>query len=126
MTDEPMNDVEKVALNDRPVLFQRRDRVRSHVVIRKQFLPAQSTAIALGFPISRAGVKIQLQGAHRGDLDNLAGSVLDALVSSGILLDDRITCVPWLTVEYQVKKQQGCWVELLSTVWTPHEREDTP
>jgi hypothetical protein len=28
-------------------------------------------------------------------------------VSSGILLDDRITCVPWLTVEYQVKKTTG-------------------
>jgi Holliday junction resolvase RusA-like endonuclease len=65
-------------------------------------------------PIPRAAVKVQLQGAHRGDLDNLAGAVLDALVFGGILLDDRISCVPRLSVEHQSKGQQGCWVELVS------------
>lgn len=49
-------------------------------------------------PIDRARVEIALRGAHRGDLDNLAGSILDALVQSSVLLDDRLTVVPWLCV----------------------------
>lgn len=64
-------------------------------------------------PIKRAAVQILLQGSHRGDADNLAGSCLDALVSAGILFDDQLNCVPRLIVEHEPKGDRGCWVEVL-------------
>lgn len=63
-------------------------------------------------PISKAEVRIILQGKHRGDLDNLAGSCLDALVASGVLLDDRIGCVPSLVILHEPKAERGCRVEI--------------
>lgn len=63
-------------------------------------------------PIPYAELRITLQGKHRGDLDNLAGSCLDALVSAGVLLDDRLSCVPRLIVEHEPKGSCGCWVEV--------------
>ena len=63
-------------------------------------------------PIQRAEVQIKLQGKHRGDLDNISGSCLDSLVSAGILADDRISCVPRLVVEHQLKGDHGVWIEV--------------
>lgn len=71
--------------------------------------PGQRAAL----PIKMAEVRILLQGKHRGDLDNLAGSVLDSLVSGNVLLDDRLSCVPRLIVEHQPKGSTGCWVEVI-------------
>lgn len=51
-------------------------------------------------PIARAAVKVQVQGKHRGDLDNLAGAILDTLVAAGVLKDDRLACVPELHVSH--------------------------
>ena len=48
-----------------------------------QSLPAQ--------PMTRAEVAILIGGKQTGDLDNIAGAILDALVQAGVLLDDRIS-----------------------------------
>lgn len=63
-------------------------------------------------PLHRASVQIQLVGKHRGDLDNVAGSVLDTLVSSGVLLDDRLSCVSRLVIEHEPSGDRGVWVEV--------------
>lgn len=63
-------------------------------------------------PIKQAEVRIALQGKHRGDIDNLAGSCLDALVASGVLADDRLLCVPHLVVSHQPEGDSGVWVEV--------------
>jgi len=65
----------------------------------------------LQYPIR---VKITLQGKHRGDIDNLSGSCLDALVKSGILKDDRLSCLGQLEARHEPKGETGCWVEIES------------
>lgn len=57
---------------------------------------------------SLSGVLIALTGKHsrRGDLDNIAGSVLDALVQAGILANDNLVVVPKLSIELQYNKKQ--------------------
>ncbi|MCS7032322.1 MAG: RusA family crossover junction endodeoxyribonuclease, partial [Gloeomargarita sp. SKYG116] len=42
------------------------------------------------FPIEQATIRIELHGQCRGDPDNLAGAILDALVAAGVLADDRL------------------------------------
>lgn len=62
--------------------------------------------------IAKASVDIVILGSVRGDLDNLAGAVLDALVQAGILQDDRLSCVPKLSIEHQKAKQKSVQVRL--------------
>ncbi|MFB6276219.1 MAG: RusA family crossover junction endodeoxyribonuclease [Halothece sp.] len=52
-------------------------------------------------PLEEVSVSITLSGKHsrRGDLDNLAGSILDALVASQIIRDDNLKCVSGLSVQ---------------------------
>ena len=64
-------------------------------------------------PIARAEISIELFGGHRGDLDNLAGSVLDALVQSGILLDDRLSVVSKLSIAHQAAKIPSCAIDVV-------------
>jgi Holliday junction resolvase RusA-like endonuclease len=64
-------------------------------------------------PIAKAEVSIDLFGSHRGDLDNIAGAVLDSLVQSGILLDDSIGVVSKLTVSHHPNKVSICSVLIL-------------
>ncbi len=64
-------------------------------------------------PIQRASVSIHLAGAHRGDLDNIAGSVLDVLVEVNVLVDDRLSCVSRLVIEHEPKGERGVWVEVI-------------
>ena len=64
-------------------------------------------------PISKAEVSIDLFGSHRGDLDNLAGSVLDSLVVAGILLDDRLSVVSKLSIAHYPNKIASCSVLIL-------------
>lgn len=59
-----------------------------------------------------ASVAIKIIGSVRGDLDNLAGSVLDALVQADILEDDRISCVPALSVIHEPGKAKMVLIEL--------------
>ena len=63
-------------------------------------------------PMARAEVSIGIGGKQRGDLDNIAGAILDALVQSHILLDDRISVVSKLTVEHFPKLPPGANIEL--------------
>lgn len=63
-------------------------------------------------PLTKAEVLIAIGGKQRGDLDNIAGAVLDALVQAGILLDDRISVVSKLTVEHFPKLPPGANIEL--------------
>lgn len=55
----------------------------------------------LDLPLTTAKVEVLLSGKHRGDLDNLAGSILDVLVEAGVLVDDRVNCVQSLLVTYK-------------------------
>ena len=60
--------------------------------------------LEVDLPIKRAAISISFCGKHRtnSDLDNLAGACLDALTlnGAGVLQDDRLSCIPKLTIEY--------------------------
>lgn len=58
-------------------------------------------------------VEIALTGiSHRGDLDNLAGAVLDALVEASVLTDDRLSCVPKLVVTHTPNGKCGASIAI--------------
>lgn len=60
----------------------------------------------IGCPtIDKAIIEIRFLGSHRGDLDNLCGSCLDALKSAKVIKDDRLSCVPKLIVEHIANKR---------------------
>ncbi len=77
---------------------------RAHLPPRYRDWKAQAIAQILaqyeGPPIARAAIEIKFYGPLRGDLDNLAGAVLDALVPGGVLKDDRLSCLPSLRIEH--------------------------
>ena len=77
-----------------------------------EILATLSPSDRAALPIHRAEVSIHLVGRHRGDADNLAGSCLDALVSTGVLLDDRLSCVSRLVISHEPKGVRGVWVEV--------------
>ncbi len=60
--------------------------------------------LEVNLPIKKAAISISFCGKHRtnSDLDNLAGACLDALTlnGAGVLEDDRLSCIPKLTIEY--------------------------
>jgi Holliday junction resolvase RusA-like endonuclease len=60
-----------------------------------------------GETLQQAAVAIVLTGKHprRGDLDNLSGSILDALVQAGILRDDNMTVVSSLSIRLEWDKK---------------------
>lgn len=69
------------------------------------------------FPIRRAAVTIRLFGNHRtnSDIDNLAGACLDALTwqGAGVLMDDRLSCLPQLRVEFIPDlPKTGVWIDI--------------
>jgi Holliday junction resolvase RusA-like endonuclease len=73
--------------------------------------------LAISLPIPRANISLIFMGNHRknADLDNLAGACLDALTlnGAGVILDDRVTCVPKLTVEYEPNaKKTGVLIKI--------------
>lgn len=54
-----------------------------------------------GEPIAvPVAIEITLTGKHsrRGDADNIAGAILDAMVQAGILIDDNLTRIPSLSI----------------------------
>jgi Holliday junction resolvase RusA-like endonuclease len=63
-------------------------------------------------PLKSASIGIQFFGNHQGDLDNLAGSVLDALVEAKIILDDRLTVVNQLSISYIPFKETFCEIAI--------------
>jgi Holliday junction resolvase RusA-like endonuclease len=63
-------------------------------------------AMVEGFsPMSKVHLAVMIQGASRGDLDNLAGAIMDALVQAGILKDDSVSCVRSLSIQHQPSKK---------------------
>jgi Holliday junction resolvase RusA-like endonuclease len=65
-----------------------------------------------GLPIQQASVEITLMGNHRGDTDNLAGALLDCLVSAGILKGDRLACVPRLSINHFPSKENSTQIDI--------------
>lgn len=61
-------------------------------------------------PLTTAQVEVSLTGKHRGDLDNIVGSILDVLVEAGVLVDDRVNCVRGLIATYKSVGQCGARV----------------
>ncbi len=73
--------------------------------------------LEVNFPIQKAAISINFCGQHRtnSDLDNLAGACLDALTlnGAGVLQDDRLSCIPKLTIEYiPHTKETGVWISI--------------
>lgn len=64
-------------------------------------------------PHSRVLVKIILVGKHRGDLDNLSGAILDALVQAGVIVDDSVMHIPALSVRYLPDAKQQAHARIL-------------
>ncbi|MEO1391186.1 MAG: RusA family crossover junction endodeoxyribonuclease [Cyanobacteria bacterium J06634_6] len=60
-----------------------------------------------GNPLEYAEVTISLSGKHnrQGDADNVAGSILDALVQARVLVDDNMKRVPSLTIALDWQKK---------------------
>ncbi len=63
-------------------------------------------------PLPRAMVKVQVRGKHRGDLDNILGSCLDALVSAKVLLDDRLSVVSRLEIWHNPNGETGALIKV--------------
>lgn len=69
------------------------------------------------FPLEKAAISLRFFGNHRtnSDIDNLAGACLDALTlnGAGILKDDRLSCLPQLSVEFVPgTPETGVWIEI--------------
>lgn len=63
-------------------------------------------------PLARANVEIALTGKHQGDLDNLAGGILDALVEAQVITDDRLSCLPKLLITHSPIGECGALVKV--------------
>ena len=65
-------------------------------------------------------VAIELTGKHsrRGDADNIAGALLDAMVQGGLLVNDNLTVVPKLsiTLSYDKKEPPRCSIAIFTTL----------
>jgi Holliday junction resolvase RusA-like endonuclease len=110
-----------------PVIFELRGgivpKARARVTRRGTFMPKsyqtwkdgaiaelrmQSSHLRDRLPLEGVGIDITLSGKHsrRGDLDNISGSVLDALVQSGVLRNDNLVCVLALAVRLHYGKAE--------------------
>lgn len=65
-------------------------------------------------PISKCQIEIEIGGKQIGDCDNIAGSILDALVQSNVLVDDRLSIVCRLTIEHFPDRQPGAIIKINS------------
>jgi Holliday junction resolvase RusA-like endonuclease len=63
-------------------------------------------------PIARCEVAIVIGGKQTGDLDNIAGAVLDALVQAGVILDDRLSVVHKLSICHYRHQPPGATIDL--------------
>lgn len=71
-----------------------------------------------GSPLDYAEITISLTGQHnrQGDIDNVAGSILDALVQSKVLVDDNMKRVRSLAIALSwEKKEEPKTVIVIST-----------
>jgi Holliday junction resolvase RusA-like endonuclease len=54
-------------------------------------------------------VEIELRGEGRGDIDNIAGALMDT-VNKVLWVDDRVSIIPQLEISWQkAKKIDSCW-----------------
>ena len=89
-------------------------RNRAEIELYRQMSQFRSTH---KFPLQKAAVELRFFGKHRtnSDLDNMAGACLDALTlnGAGVLMDDRLSCLPRLSVEYvSGTEETGVWIEI--------------
>ncbi|MDY7024120.1 MAG: RusA family crossover junction endodeoxyribonuclease [Cyanobacteriota bacterium] len=89
-------------------------RNRAEIELYRQMSEMRST---YKFPLQKAAIALRFLGNHRtnSDLDNMAGACLDALTlnGAGVLMDDRISCLPKLSVEYvSGANETGVWIEI--------------
>jgi len=70
---------------------------------------------ALGGPVE---VVITLSGRHRrsGDNDNIAGSILDAVVQGGILQNDNLVVIPKLSIELHYSQRPPAATILIKSI----------
>lgn len=62
-----------------------------------EFIYQNSNKPPIDYPVS---IEVEIYGAVRGDVDNIAGAILDAMVQSNVLIDDRISIVPQLKITH--------------------------
>ena len=51
-------------------------------------------------PLSYCFLEVDLIGGFRGDLDNIVGAYLDAMVKAKVIVDDRLSVVKSLSVQH--------------------------
>ncbi len=66
--------------------------------------------------IETASIEIEIFGQARGDLDNLAGAVLDALVQARVIHDDRVNCVPRLLITFTPGPESGANIKIMREI----------
>lgn len=104
------------------VVPKARPRFSGHAYLPKRYRQWKTEAITQiiaqlppgWIPLERSHISLELIGSHRGDLDNLAGAILDALVKSETIKDDRVACVPRLIVHHSPGKPTRAHVELIA------------
>lgn len=69
----------------------------------------------------RAHITVIFGGAQHGDPDNLVGSVLDAMVQTDIISDDKIFNIPFLCVIHKPELVLGCEIKIKALQWSKHE-----
>lgn len=101
----------KITPKARPRLGGGRAYLPSNYRLWKNDAIAQLFAQKKGLqPISKCQIEIEIGGKQRGDCDNIAGSILDALVQANILVDDRLSVVSKLTIEHFPDRQFGALI----------------
>ena len=70
-------------------------------------------------PLGKSSIEIILAGKHsrRGDCDNIAGSILDALVAVGILKNDNLANIPELSIALHHSKESPIALIKISEKW---------
>lgn len=63
-------------------------------------LVIQRQDLRLDSELEEVKVHVDFYGGHRGDLDNMIGSVLDACVQANIIVDDRLAIVSEISARY--------------------------
>lgn len=67
-------------------------------------------------PIKQAAVHVRLVGQMRGDADNHLGAVLDGMKSAGIIVDDRLSCIPEISLKAVPGKPVGVEIIVIPLV----------
>lgn len=67
--------------------------------------------------LNKCLIKIDLIGNHpkKGDIDNIAGAILDILVDAQIIKNDNLNNIPSLEINFQENKEQPPIVEIYLT-----------